>query len=110
VTDTIVQPAARTVVERLEEIERDLSERERELEQAALAWFKAKRDREHDRAVAFLTAEGTVAERQAHADKVTARDGAEAEAEYEALKAVVRVLETRANIGMALLKAQGRGA
>jgi hypothetical protein len=100
----------RTVTERLEAIEHDLSERERELEKAAMEWFKKKRDLEHDRAVAFLAAEGTVAERQAKAARDNSNIGREEEATYEAIRAVVRVLETRANIGMALLKAQGRGA
>jgi hypothetical protein len=99
-----------TVTERLEAIERDLSERERELYDAAMGWFKKKRDLEHDRAVAFLAAEGTVAERQAKAARDNSNIGRDEEAEYEAIRAVVRVLETRANIGMALLKAQGRGA
>jgi glycine/D-amino acid oxidase-like deaminating enzyme len=97
-----------TVTERLEAIEHDLSERERELYDAAMEWFKKKRDLEHDRAVAFLAAEGTVAERQAKAARDNSNIGKEAT--YEAIRAVVRVLETRANIGMALLKAQGRGA
>lgn len=105
---TMERPA--TITERLEAIETDLSERERELHDAAMEWFKAKRDREHDRAVAFLAAEGTVAKREAIADRDTSHIGKEAEATYEAVRAVVRVLETRANIGMALLKAQGRGA
>jgi glycine/D-amino acid oxidase-like deaminating enzyme len=99
-----------TVTERLEAIEHDLSERERELYDAAMEWFKKKRDLEHDRAVAFLAAEGTVAERQAKAARDNSSIGKDEEATYEAIRAVVRVLETRANIGMALLKAQGRGA
>jgi glycine/D-amino acid oxidase-like deaminating enzyme len=99
-----------TVTERLEAIEHDLSERERELYNAAMEWFKKKRDLEHDRAVAFLAAEGTVAERQAKAARDNSNIGKDEEATYEAIRAVVRVLETRANIGMALLKAQGRGA
>jgi glycine/D-amino acid oxidase-like deaminating enzyme len=99
-----------TVTERLEAIEHDLSERERELYDAAMEWFKKKRDLEHDRAVAFLAAEGTVAERQAKAARDNSNIGKDEEATYEAIRAVVRVLETRANIGMALLKAQGRGA
>jgi len=93
---------------RLAEIENDLAVRQNTLESAALAWFRAKRDKEHNRAVEFLRAEGTVAERQAKADEQTALDGKQEEAEWEALRAVVRVLETRATIGMALLKAQGR--
>ncbi len=95
---------------RLEEIENDLANRQNVLESAASQWFVAKRDREHKRAVEFLKAEGSVAERNAIADRVTAREGAQQEAEYEALKAVVRTLDTRASIGMSLLRAQGRAA
>jgi glycine/D-amino acid oxidase-like deaminating enzyme len=105
---TAERPA--TVLERLEAIEADLSELQRDIYEAAMEWFKAKRDKEHDWAVSFMTADGTVADRKAAADKINARDGMTAEAEYEALRAKERVLETRANIGMALLKAQGRGA
>jgi hypothetical protein len=93
---------------RLAEIETDLAVRQNALESAGTAWFKAKRDREKARAIAFLSAQGTVAERSAKADEQTALDAKNEEAEWEALKAVVRTLETRANIGMALLKAQGR--
>lgn len=96
------------VLERLEAIEQDLETRQGALESAAMNWYRAKRDKEHARAVAFLSADGTVAVRSAIADRETALDGKEAEAEYEALRAVVRTLETRATIGMAILKAQGR--
>jgi hypothetical protein len=96
------------VIEKLQGIERDLELRQNTLESAALNWYRAKRDLEHARAVAFLSAQGTVAERQALASKETAMLGKEAEAEYESLRAVVRTLETRATIGMALLKSQGR--
>ena len=48
------------------------------------------------------------AERSAIADRDTATDGKVQEAEFEALKAVVRVLETRASIGQSLLRAYGR--
>ena len=96
------------IMARLAEIENDLAERQNLLESAAKAWFVAKRDRERDSAQTFLTTEGTVAAREAHADRAHATDGAEYEAEYEALRAVCRVLETRATIGMALLKSHGR--
>lgn len=75
-----------------------------------MSWYRLKRDQEHQYAVEFMKAEGTVAERTAHAKQVTALIGKQEEAEYEALKAVVRTLETRASIGMALLKSQGRAA
>jgi hypothetical protein len=93
---------------RLAAIENDLAVRQGAYEAAALAWYRAKRQREHDRAVEFLKAEGTVAERSAIADRATALDGRNEEAEYEAIRAVVRTLDTRATIGMAILKSQGR--
>ncbi len=96
------------LMERLEGIEQDLADRQNAFGSAAEDWYRAKRDKEHAKAVAYLKAEGTVGERTAHADEQTALDGKEAEAEFEALKAVVRVLETRATIGMALLKTHGR--
>ena len=98
------------VQQRLQDIEADLQKREAALEDAARKWFIAKRDREKARAVAFLAAEGTVAERAAKADLETATDGKEAEAEWEALKAVVRTLETRASIGQSLLRSMTREA
>lgn len=99
-----------TIADRLCEIEEDLAERETALGDAARKWFIAKRDRERHRAEVFLASEGTVAERQAHADMATAMDGKEAEAEWEALRAVTRTLETRASIGQSLLKTYGRAA
>lgn len=96
------------IMARLQELEEDLGKRQNALESAARNWFVAKRERERDRAATFLTSEGTVAERNAYADRAHARDGAEAEAEYEALKAVCRVIETRVGIGQSLLKGHGR--
>lgn len=98
------------VQRRLEDIEADLQKREVALEDAARKWFIAKRDREKARAVAFLSAEGTIAERSAKADLETTVVGKEAEAEFEALRAVVRVLETRASIGQSLLRSMTREA
>lgn len=103
---TLSHPAA--VKDRLDEIERDLATRQNEFEAAALAWFLAKRERKKAHAVAFLNTSGSVAERNAVADEETEGIGAEHEAAYEAHKAVVDVLDTRAAIGMALLKSQGR--
>ena len=98
------------VIQRLEEIERDLAEHQNDLEEAAMDWFRVKREKERERARAFIGAEGTVAERSAKADIVTAMLGAEEEARYEALRGVVRVLETRASIGQSLLRSQTREA
>jgi hypothetical protein len=96
------------VMDRLAEIENDLAIRQNIFEDAALDWYRAKRDKEKARAVAFLSAEGTVAERSAIADEQTALDGKQEEALYESIKAVIRTLETRASIGQSLLRAQGR--
>ena len=96
------------VMKTLEEIEIDLATRQNELEEAAFVWFKAKREREKEHATRFLAAEGTVAERTAIATRETAMIGASDEASYEALKAVCRVLETRASIGQSILRAQSR--
>ena len=82
--------------------------RQNEYERAAFAWYRAKRDLEHDTAVAYLAAEGTVDERRSKARKAVQGLYQDEEASYEAIKAAVRVLETRASIGMALLKSQGR--
>jgi hypothetical protein len=99
-------PAA--VMVRLAEIENDLALRQNLLESAAMRWYKLKRDQEHQYAVEFMRGQGTVAERTARAKELTALVGREEEAEFEALKAVVRTLDTRASIGMSLLRAQGR--
>jgi hypothetical protein len=95
-------------MERLEAIENDLAMRQNLLEQAALKWFRAKWDREHRWNVAYARTEGPAHVRKAEAIAQTAGVGVVEEAEWESLRAVVRVLETRATIGMALLKAQGR--
>ena len=104
---TLADPAQ--VMIRLTQIENDLALRQNALEDAGLKWFRAKRDREHKWATTYLSLdEGTVAQRKAVADAETVLIGREHEAEWESLKAVVRVLDTRASIGMAILKAQGR--
>lgn len=107
---TATMDAPAPVIARLEAIDQDLAARQNALEAAAMAWFRAKRDREHRRATEFIKATGTVAERNAAADLETSMLGAREEAEWEALKAVVRVLETRASIGQSILRSQGRHA
>lgn len=100
--------APATISQRLDAIDHDLAIRQNALEAAALAWFRQKREKERARAIAFISAEGTVAERSAIADRDTSMIGVAEEAEWEALRAVVRVLETRATIGQSLLRSQGR--
>jgi hypothetical protein len=96
------------IQERLEAIEGDLAIRQNVLEKAAMDWYKAKRDREANWARAYISADGPAHVRKAEADLAVATVGINEEAEYEALRAVVRTLETRATIGMALLKTQAR--
>ncbi|MBA3688440.1 MAG: hypothetical protein H0W81_06400 [Chloroflexi bacterium] len=96
-----------TVLARLDEIEHDLAHRQNALESAARKWIVAKRDKEKAKALVFLQADGSVAARQAQADRATALDGKDEEAEYVALKAVVDVLGTRASIGQSILRAMG---
>jgi hypothetical protein len=105
---TLSHPAA--VQARLQEIDTDLALHQNEYEDAASAHFTARRIKEKARAEAFLKAEGTVAERSAKADLETALIGIEEEGRWEGLRGVVKVLDTRAAIGMSLLRAQGRGA
>lgn len=98
------------VLARLEQLENDLAARQPALESAALAWYRMKREKERKWAVEFIGTTGTVAERKAIADRETAMMGVAEEAEYEALKAVVRVMETRASIGQSILRSHGRQA
>jgi hypothetical protein len=93
---------------RLAEIENDLAIRQNSLEDAARKWFVLKRDRERDYAIEFMRAEGPVEARKSAALKVTSHIGALEEAEWESLKAVIRVLETRASIGQSILRSQAR--
>jgi hypothetical protein len=103
---TLDSPAV--IMGRLQDIEADLADRQNTLEAAAMNWYRAKRDKEHKHAVTFISATGTVAERTQQAALEASLIGKEEEALFEALRAVVRTLETRATIGMALLKSQSR--
>lgn len=101
-------PAA--VMARLAEIENALAERQNPYESAARSWYSAQREIQRRKAQALLTSDkGSVTEKKAEGDEAAYDvEGASAEAEYEALRAAVKVLETRATIGMSILKAQGR--
>ncbi len=104
------------ILARLEEIERDLGERQGPYEAAAAAKHRLVRDYELRLARAFMVADGgTATERKQAALLALAasEDGlyarmTEAEGEYEGLRAAIRVLEQRAMIGMSLLKAHTR--
>ena len=97
------------VMERLEDLDRDLAARQLVFEQAALSWYQIKRDREHAEAVAFIKANGPMDLRKAVSKQEAALIGKQEEALYEALKAVMRTIETRVGIGQSLLRAQGEG-
>jgi hypothetical protein len=104
------------IVKRLEDIEADLEARQTDFEIAAGDCHRLARDYELRLArVSLQTRADTATEKKWRAiDAVAAsEDGLyenfkDAEGRYEALKAAVRVLEQRATIGMALLKAASR--
>lgn len=104
----MTDPAA--VMDRLARIENDLATRQNVYEAAARGWYAVRRDVERAHAMALLgSLAGSVAEKKAEADLAgLAVEGVERQDEYEALKAVIRVLETRGTICMSILKAQGR--
>jgi hypothetical protein len=111
----VAHDAPHTVVGRLEEIERDLAERMNDYEQAADDRARKIRDWEKRLAIHQKTANGANAEVRKATALVAAieQDGlyeelSDAEARYDALRVVVRVLETRATIGMSILRSQGR--
>jgi len=97
------------LIERLEQVDQDLAERQNQVEDLAVRWFRAKRDREKAYAIAFLSADGTAGERDAHA-KLAAHtvDDGSIEGEWEGAKAAVRALETRASVGQTLVRSNVR--
>jgi hypothetical protein len=106
--DGLDSPAV--VMRRLSEIERDLAERQNTFERSARGWYDAQREIKRQHAIALLSSDQkSITEKKAEADiAVSACEGVEYEAEYESMKAVIRVLETRSMVLMAVLKAQGR--
>lgn len=98
------------VLATLQSIEKDLAMRQGPFEAAAGSWYTAQREIKKAYATALLSsAKASVTEKKAEADIAASLcDGSEYEAEYEAIKAVVRILETRSTICMSILKAQGR--
>jgi hypothetical protein len=99
-----------SIMQELAEIERSLGHRQNAFEDAAREWFKKKATRAQRAASEFMRASGTVTERRQAANDKTANIGVDEEAEYEAHKVSVDILQTRASICQSLLKAQGRGA
>ena len=105
---TLASPSE--VTERLEAIEQDLARRQNAFEEAARQWFIAQREIVRQKALALRDSDrASVTEKKAEGD-LAAYDvqHASAEAEYEALRAAVKVLETRATIGMSILRSQSR--
>lgn len=96
------------LIERLEAIEGDLADRQNDAETAAESWFMAKRDKERERAEAFIAADGPMELRKAIAELASVNTGKEEEGRWHGTKAAIDVLEARAMIGMALLRAHGR--
>lgn len=98
------------IEERLQGIEADLAARQNDYERAAEQWHRALRDREYRHAIEFMRAGAgkSVTERKEHARQQTWLIGVAEEASYEGLRAAIKVMEVRAMIGMALLKAASR--
>jgi hypothetical protein len=103
------------IMERLGAIEEDLAGRQNEFEQAAGDRARLIRDWERRVAIARRTAKGNDADARKAAALVMAIDQddlyerlSEAEGQFDALRAVTRVLETRASIGQSILRGMGR--
>ena len=99
------------ITERLEGIEKDMFDRQVKGEKAAEDFYRTKRDYELAYAVKFMDATGTVTERKLKATRSLEGDEVyrrlmEHEGAYEGWRAVMRALEARSMIGMALLKSQ----
>lgn len=103
------------VIGRLEEIEKDLAERQNRYETAAGERARLIRDWEKRLAIHGKTAKGTSADvRKATAQAAAMEQDdlfdrlSDAENRYDALRVAVKVLEVRATIGQSILRAQGR--
>ena len=99
------------IIERLESIEKDASDRQAKGEEAAEDYHRAKRDFELAYAREYIAAEGQPTERKQRATLALAKSEAyfdltAAEAVYEGWKAAMRTLELRTSIGQSLLKTQ----
>jgi hypothetical protein len=102
------------ITERLEAVEKDLDELQEPYSGAAEAWVRADREWELRmvRGKFAIKAETQTEKKDRALDALSvAEDGiyqkhVDAQAEFEGMRAAVKVLETRATIGMALLKSQ----
>lgn len=113
--DTHTRPGA--VLERLAEIEEDMANRQTEYQQAADDRARLTRDWDKRLAIYQRTAKGPNSEVRKAVALGAAIDHdnlyerlTDAEGRFEALRVVMRTLETRATIGQSILRAQGRGA
>lgn len=98
------------VMNTLTAIENDMATRQNGYEKVAKAFYDAKRDLDLVYARALLSSKQTsVTEKKAEAEiaRLTT-EGAEYEAEFDATRAVLKLLESRSTICMSILKAQGR--
>jgi hypothetical protein len=105
-TATLNHPAG--IEERLDEIDGILAVHINELESAALDWFRQRRARAQEWARVYVQTDGPAHVRKTQADSESLEIGLDEEARYEAKRQALRALETRANIGMSLLRAQSR--
>lgn len=97
------------IEQRLQDLERDLGDRQNAYASAAEKSSRVCRKREHQHAVEFMKASGgTVTERKEQAREQTSLIGIHEEAEYEGLRAAIKVMETRSMILMSLLRSAGR--
>jgi hypothetical protein len=101
---------------RLTEIENDLAVRQGDYERAATDRARLTRDWERRLAICGTRSKGSSADVRKSAALVMAIEQddlyerlSDAEARFDALRVVMKVLETRATIGMSILRAQGRG-
>lgn len=101
--------------QRLSEIEADLAERQNPFERAADDRARLLRDWEKRIAICTRQATGSSeGARKAHALVAAIEQDdlhdrlADAEARYDALRVVVKVLEVRSTIGMSVLRSMGR--
>lgn len=101
------------LIGRLEEIERDLANRQADGETAADDFHERKREHELRWAQTYLETQGTVEERRQQTilklyGSQEYKQFIAAQAQYDGWKAVNRVLEARASVAQSLLRAQTR--
>lgn len=103
----MTNPAA--IMQRLEQIEVDLAEREHDFSRSAGDRARLSREVEYQQAKFYAEATGNTTDRRMRAqERIGAtqeyRDLLAAEATYDACKAAIDVLKTRSSIGQTLLR------